>query len=151
MSSVDWVRSRGLRRFYHQAFLVFVPNSKLFRGKGPIGVSKRRSFLGLMEFVCFFQDFSSFGSFFRCPLIFFRWVEQKIVFSREFYTFVLMRMLFNCFPYQNYIHCSAFQFFHTLWKKKVLSRTPQKGSVDVKKLLDELKCRKKQLKKSTKP
>ena len=29
-------------------------------------------------------------------------------------------------------------------KKNVLSRTPQKGSVDVKKLPDELKCRKKQ-------
>ena len=125
VSSVDLVRSRGLRRFYHQAFLVFVPNSKLFRGKGPIGVSKRRSFLGLMEFVCFFQDFSSFGSFLDV-LHFFCRVQQKIVFSREFYTFVLMRMLFNCFPYQNYIHCSAFQFFHTLWKKRYFPEPPKK-------------------------
>ena len=36
-------------------------------------------------------------------------------------------------------------------KKKLFSRTPQKGSVDIKKLPDELKCRKKQFKKSTKP
>ena len=36
-----------------------------------------------------------------------------------------------------------FSINYTL-KKKILSRNPQKGSVDVKKLLDELKCRKKQ-------
>ena len=36
-------------------------------------------------------------------------------------------------------------------KKKVFSQTPQKGSVDVKKRPNDLKCRKKLYKNSTKP
>ncbi len=85
VSSVDLVQSLDVWRFSHQALLGFVPNSEIFRGEAPVGIPKRRSFLGLVEFFRFVQDFSSFGSFLRCTQLFCE-AQEKFFFSREVYS-----------------------------------------------------------------